>query len=252
LAYPVEDDSPQMDWHDGVFQADAFLGGELEVAERTLVVACCDPAAGLLATEYARQFQLRMIVLRRSSRQALDLVATGKAHVAGIHLSGVRQSENVPVARSVLGERCSVVRVARWEEGLAVHPRLGKPTIGSLTKSKLRWVGREEGSGARQCQDAILGDRWSPKRIAFDHRSVVAAVRCGWADIGPCVRLPSEEGGLRFVKVQGKDYDLCFAGAVESDARLAALLATLRSRTYRVKLSELPGYSTKQTGELLQ
>jgi len=39
----VEDDSPQLDWHDGVEGREPVAreaGGE---AERTLVIACCDP-----------------------------------------------------------------------------------------------------------------------------------------------------------------------------------------------------------------
>lgn len=87
--------------------------------------------------------------------------------------------------------------------------------------------------------------------MAFDHRSVAAAVRCGWADIGPCVRLASEESGLSFLKVQQKDYDLCFSSDAEHDPRIAALLATIRSRSYRSRLAELPGYSTRHTGELV-
>ena len=140
---------------------------------------------------------------------------------------------------------------ARWDEGLTFNPRLGSATVESLVRSNLRWVGREEGSGARQCQDEVLGDRPAPRHVAFDHRSVVSAVKCGWADIGPCVRLSSEEAGMSFVAVKKKDYDLCFAAGIESDPRLAALVATLRSRQYRERLAELPGYSTKQTGTIL-
>jgi molybdate-binding protein/transcriptional regulator with XRE-family HTH domain len=253
LAYPVEDDSPQLDWHDDVSQPDARVMREPDLAERTLVVAGCDPAAGLLAAEYARQFKFRMIVLRRSSRQALELLAAGKVHAAGLHLNQSNdRSENARIARSELGRAGTLVRVARWDEGLALDPRLRTATLQSIKRSHARWVGREPGSGARQCQDEVLGARSAPRRVAFDHKSVASAVRCGWAEIGPCVRLTSEESGLGFLKIQEKDYDLCFSAAVESDPRIAALVATLRSRQYRSRLAELPGYSTRQTGELLQ
>jgi molybdate-binding protein/transcriptional regulator with XRE-family HTH domain len=253
LAYPVEDDSPQLDWHDDVSQPDAAGMKEPDLAEQTLVVAGCDPAAGLLAAEYARQFRFRMIVLRRSSRQALELLAAGKVHAAGLHFSQSRQrSENMRVVRSELGQTGILVRVARWDEGLALDPRLRSATLASIKGSHARWVGREAGSGARQCQDEVLGGRPTPRRVAFDHKSVAAAVRCGWADIGPCVRLTSEESGLGFLKIQEKDYDLCFTAAVESDPRIAALVATLRSRRYRSRLAELPGYSTRQTGDVLE
>ncbi len=251
LAYPVEDNSPQLDWHDGVAQAGQPQDVATDLAERTLVVAGCDPAAGLLAAEYARQFQFRMIVLARSSRDALELLAAGKVHAAGIHLGRKGRRDNARVARQWLGRGCHLVRVARWDEGLALSPRLSSPTLTSLVRSTARWVGREEGSGARQCQDELLTGKPAPSRVAFDHRGVAAAVRCGWADVGPCVRLASEESGLRFLKVSQKNYDLCYSSVLEGDPRLWALLATLRSRSFRSRLAELPGYATSDTGELI-
>ncbi|HEX5445038.1 MAG TPA: substrate-binding domain-containing protein [Pirellulales bacterium] len=250
FAYPVGEDTPQPDWHDGVFRG-AFRGTPPEIAERTLVIAGCDPAAGFLATEYARQFHFRLIVLRRSSRDALDLLSAGKVHAAGLHLGrpGAR-SENAKIARLRLGKDCRLVHLARWEEGLALGSRLTVSSVQSVARSDAHWVGREAGSGARQCQDEILAGKPAPRRIAYDHRAVAAAVKCGWADVGPCVRLASEESGLRFLKISDKDYDLCFPVELEHDPRIAALLATLRSRAYRARLSELPGYSTRHTGEL--
>ena len=253
LGYPVEDDSPQLDWHDGVALFGNVGACDAALAERTLVIAGCDPAASLLAAEYARQFQFRLIVLRRSSRAALELLAAGKVHAAGVHLGqgGSRGAENSRAAKSSIGNSCHVVRVARWDEGLALNPQMKAASVTTLAKPATRWVGREEGSGARQCQDEVLAGRPAPRHVAFDHRSVAAAIRSGWADVGPCLRLTSEEAGLKFIKMHAKDYDLCFAGEIESDPRLAALLATLRSRRFRTRLAELPGYASDRTGELV-
>lgn len=248
-AYPIEDDSPQLDWHDGVAGAAPAAAPDLRRAQRTLVVAGCDPAAGLLAAEYARQFQFRMLVLRRSSRAALELLAAGRVHAAGIHLGQGGRGGNSRAARAKLGSKCHVVRVARWEEGLAIAPGITARRATALASST-RWVGREEGSGARQCQDEILAGRAAPRHVAFDHRSVAAAIRSGWADVGPCLRLTSEESGLRFIKMHAKDYDLCFADDVAADPRLAALVATLRSRGFRARLAELPGYASTHTGDM--
>jgi molybdate-binding protein len=144
-----------------------------------------------------------------------------------------------------------LVRVAAWEEGLAVRPSLKATSVGELARGRAHWVGREEGSGARLCQDEALGTRPAPKRTAPDHRTVAAAIKCGWADVGPCVRLATEEAGLTFLKMHEKNYDLCFRRETAGDPRMAALLATLRSREYRSKLSELPGYRTDHTGEVV-
>lgn len=251
LAYPVEDASPQTDWHDGVMSEDGVVDHARLRPSQVLVVAGCDPAAGLLAVEYARQSEYRMIVLERPSREALRLLAEGCVHVAGLHLGdGNASRDNPQLAREALGADCELVRVARWEEGVAVTNRLRMRSIASLVRSKARWVGREPGSGARQCQDKVLGDRAAPRRIASNHRTVAAAVKCGWADAGPCLRLPCEEAGLSFVSVQWKNYDLAFRESQERDPRLVALVSTLRSSTYRERLAELPGYSAATCGEL--
>jgi len=77
-------------------------------------------------------------------------------------------------------------------------------------------------------------------------------VRCGWADVGVCLRLTSDEAGLDFVAVREEQYDLCYPTALEADLRIRALVAVVRSRTLRRLLSELPGYRTSEIGELQQ
>jgi len=252
LSYPVAEDSPQLDWHDAVYDPNHLEQVDSELAERTLVIAGCDPAAHLLAGEYHRQFQFRMIVLRRNSREALELLSSGKVHVAGMHFGGSEErSANRKAARSSIGSECSLIHVAKWEEGIAVEPSLQVSSLSSLLRTKARWIGREKGSGARQIQDEVLGTRPAPKRIALDHRMMAAAIKSGWGDAGPCVRIASEEAGLHFIGMHAKNYDLCFRNEASADPRISALIATLRSRRFRSKLAELPGYHTEHTGEAL-
>jgi molybdate-binding protein len=117
-------------------------------------------------------------------------------------------------------------------------------------RAKLRWVGREAGSGARRCLDELLGTRTPPRRLATDHRGVAEAVRGGWADAGICLRLVGEEAGLGFLTVRHEDYDLCFPSRLEGDHRVEALIRAVRSASYRTALGELPGYDSRRTGEL--
>ena len=58
----------------------------------TIILACCDPAVGLLAAELARASGLRLIALLRSSRVALELVGKGLVHAAGVHLASARKA----------------------------------------------------------------------------------------------------------------------------------------------------------------
>ena len=127
-------------------------------ARQTLVVACCDPAAGLLASEYAHATGRRMLILHRSGRQALDLLSQGKVHLAGLHFSTEDEPDrNVQIVRETLGSDYPLLRIARWREGIAAAPSARVRSVRGALRSKLRWIGREPGSGARQCLDRLLG-----------------------------------------------------------------------------------------------
>ena len=250
LAYPAEDSNQDMLWHDGIAQHGQPRSLSSSEADKTLVIASCDPAARLLALEYAQRSPYRLLVLRRGSGAALKLLSEGLIHAAGIHLSHHQDSsENRAAAAAVLTEDFRLIHLARWEEGLALRSDLKHQSVKGLLKQRLRWIGRETGSGARKCLDEVLQGRTKPRREALDHQGVVNAIRCGWGDVGPCVRLSAEEAGLNFQSLRRQNYDLCFPVSMESDPRLQALIQTLRGPAFRQKLSELPGYHTKRSGE---
>ncbi len=248
--YPVEPTESVMVPHDGVYRNGSF-SREIEADPgRTLVMACCDPATGLLAAALARAADVRLIALPRSSGTALALLGQGRVHVAGVHLATTEQpGGNAAIVRRELGTGYTLVRVARWEEGIAAATRLRLASVSNAVSSHLRWIGREHGSGARQCLDELFGDRRPPRRLASSHRGVAEAVRCGWADAGVCLRLVSEEAGLDFLRVREEAYDICFPERWEGDPRIQALLRVVRSASYRRALDDLPGYRSAETGE---
>jgi len=251
LYFPVEATATGLFLHDGVSEYGSIHERPQHVAENTLVMASCDPAAALLAAELARSSPFRLLVFPRSSSSALALLGEKLVHVAGVHLAraGKRQG-NAAAVRRQLGPGYSLLHVARWQEGLAVAPGLAIDSVNGALRRKLRWVGREAGSGARACLDELLEHRPQPRREARDHRGVAEAVRCGWADVGVCVRLVSEEAGLKFLSVRDETYDLCFARGAVDDPRVKALIAVVRSASYRQMLGELPGYDTRHAGEV--
>lgn len=248
LLFPTDASGTGVIAHDGVHRDGVLIpNGDAEPA-KTLVMACCDPAANLLVQEMARR-GFRLLVISRPSRRALDLLRNRQVHVAGLHLATAADPNgNINAISDSLGTDCRVLRVARWDEGLTVSSGTGIRSVRAALRANLRWVGRESGSAARQCQDEILPNR-TPRRVARDHRGVAEAVRAGWADIGVCLRLSSHEAGLRFLPVRGEFYDLCFLSEDESDPRIQALIAAVRSASYRQTLRDLPGFDTANTGE---
>jgi molybdate-binding protein/DNA-binding XRE family transcriptional regulator len=235
----------------GVIPHDGMGGDEPEGPDprTTLVLAGCDPAAGLLAAEYARLTGFRLLVLPRPSGEALTLVGRGLVHAAGVHFATSDEPDaNQTAVRDRLGPGHRLLRVARWEEGLAVGPGVRASSVRGAVRSRLRWVGREPGSAARRCLDELRGDRPAPRHLARDHRGVAEAVRTGWADVGVCHRLTAEEAGLGFLGVRVEAFDLCYPAAVAADPRIDALVRVVRSAGYRKLLGELPGYDVAPAG----
>lgn len=251
LRFPTEVSEAGLLEHDGLFANETFQNRNRVPPLETLVMACCDPAAGLLVRQLAQTAGIRLLVFTRSSQESLRLLGQGLIHIAGIHLATVDSPHgNAPAVRAELGSGYSLLRLAHWQEGLALAPHLGLRSIRAAMQAKLRWVGREPGSGARQCLDKLLGRRPAPRRLAPNHRLVAESIRCGWGDAGVCLRLVGEEAGLRFFTVQEEVFDLCFRTDQADDPRLEALRTTIQSPTFRRLLADLPGYDTSATGEL--
>lgn len=251
LMFPVESSGLGLIGHDGLLTGGVARTRTQQTPQRTLIMACCDPAASLLAAEFARTTPFRLLVLQRSSGEALRLLDERLIHVAGVHLAPAAAARgNSRAVRSRLGPGFTLLHVARWQEGVALGKGLPADSVSQVLKSRLRWVGRERGAGARQCQDELLEGRPAPKRVAGDHRSVAAAIRQGWADVGICLRLAAEEAGLEFLSVRDETYDVCTRSEFVSDPRWRALAEVVRSSAYRQLLGELPGYDVKRTGEI--
>jgi molybdate-binding protein/DNA-binding XRE family transcriptional regulator len=242
LRFPTELTVAGMLPHDGLMQRGELRPCTEGTATQTLVMASCDPAAGLIASVYERVAGFRLLPLHRSSREALQLLHQGVVHIAGIHLAKAKSaSGNARAAKAVLGDGFSLLRFATWDEGLAVGPSISQSSVEAIARADLQWVGREPGAGARQCQDEILHNR-QPGRSAKDHRGVAEAIRCGWADVGVCLRCVSEQAGLRFIRVRQEAYDLCFPEALHSDIRLKKLIEVLRSQAIHRLFDSVPGY----------
>src|SRR5262249_38982917 len=124
LLYPAESSPAGVGAHDGVAPPPPAKLTAAPHARQTLGVARCGPAAGLLASEFQRLTGFRMLVLVRSSRQALQLLSAGLVHVAGVHLScaSERGGNAAAIQAGDMPWPVSLVRIARWQEGIAHTP----------------------------------------------------------------------------------------------------------------------------------
>jgi len=247
--YPVEAITLNPTPHDGIWQHGVLH--DSRPPTDTLVMASCDPAAGLLAAEYARGTGFRLLVFPRGGRAALDLLRQGLVHVAGLHYATATAPErNRETARTQLGGEGRLLRLATWESGIVLANHDRSDSTESVARRALRWAAREAGSAARECLDELLGERHFAGRQVNGHAAVAEAVRAGWAEAGICVRFSATEAALNFLPVRRETFDLCFSAARQHDPRLEALVRLLRTRACRRLISELPGYEARETGEI--
>ena len=254
LAYPAELTAAGILPHDGWLEGHRVTPRGDRAPASTLVIAGCDPLAGLLLQELAGRHHIRVLPLLRSSAQALDLLRRGLVHVAGLHVTtGAGRTANDEAVRASLGPGYRLLHQVRWESGIAVAGSRRERSPAALLRANVRWVNREPGSAARDTFDSLLAARRKPsgyRHVVHDHRAVAATVASGWAEAGVCVRPVASEARLSFVALQQESYELCVADALMEDPRVGALLATLQSSTYRQRLADIPGCLSTHTGDV--
>jgi len=252
LLYPVEAVSMNPVPHDGIWEDGICRERALVPPEMTLTIATCDPAAGLLAAEFARASGFRLLVFPRNGGRALELLQKGLVHIAALHRSTREHPErNAETVRERLGRDFQLLHAAKWQEGMALPSDNSSRVAASAARRTECWAAREPGAGARECLDELLEGRRFAGREVQGHASVAEAVRSGWAGAGICVRFSAEEAGLHFLPIRTESLEFCFSVRSQRDPRIQALIRLLRDRSYRRLVSELPGYDARQTGELI-
>jgi molybdate-binding protein len=236
---------------------------ELASVERTAVVLGCDPALATLGAHLARRHAgTRLLTTLTGSLAALEALAGGEAHIAGMHLLDEASGEyNLPyVRRAFAGRRVSVVTAAHWAQGLIVargNP-LGIAGAADLARPDVAIVNREPGSGSRAALDhALRAAGIEPAtvrgygRAVGSHRTVAEVVAAGLADAGPGIEAAAAALGLGFVRLAHERYDLVIPAEARESPPVQALLETLASPAFRAELGALPGYDASRTGTVV-
>lgn len=233
---------------------------EPEVIARTVVLAGCTPALSLWARSAERWFPgLRVHWIHANSMDALQSLARGEVHGAGMHLCDPITGEyNAPYIRRVIpGKATTLVNLGVWEEGLLLQPgnQKGIQSCSDLVLKRAKLVNREPGSGARLLLDtrleaASLSGESIPGygETVFSHEEVGIAVATGKAEAGISTRAIAETFGLEFLPLQQARYDLVFLDEYLLQEPVRQLLSTLQHRWVRSQLELLGGYDTQFTG----
>jgi molybdate-binding protein/DNA-binding XRE family transcriptional regulator len=236
---------------DGWFDGNSLQTTIPHEPEKTLLIACCDPAIKVLADMLYKQHGVRVIALYRSSGKSLSLLEKGLVHVAGLHFAGVTDKvDNGSFVRDKLGAGYQLIRGGIWTEGVALRSKSDFGNTKELFTPEVFWVGREEGTGARICQDLFFEGKEAPQKTAKDHNMVAALIQQGWADAGICQQFCATQNGLDFIPVRKEIFDFCYSKKLENDIRIQALNKTICSKKFREVLQKQTGYDTSTTGEI--
>lgn len=217
---------------------------------RNVLVAGCAPPLGLLADRLGRRVaDARMTWLSASSGRALDLLAAGLVHVAGLH----HEQNHEAVQARFPGRRMLVVSLVGWREGLLVPA--GNPagirSLDDLRRPGLRFAHREAGAGARRLLERALGDALPAGPCLPGHLEVAQAVALGAADAGIAIEPAASAFGLGFVALAEERFDLALPAEVADEPSVAGLLEAIDDAGYRREVASLGAYDTRCTGHVV-
>ena len=230
----------------------------MQQLERNVLVAGCAPLLANLAHRVGEgSVDARATWIPASSHRALDLLAAGLVHIAGLHLSGGVASEaNVrAVRRHFPGRRMLVVNLTRWRQGFVVAARnpLDIRDASDLLRPGVRVVGREPGTGADDLFARLLAGEGDGRPdfsgpVAEGHLDVARRVHCGAADTGVAIESAALAWGLGFVPLVEERFDLVIPADIAEASPVSRFLETLDDPGFRAEAASLPGYDTSISG----
>lgn len=250
VAHPLSARDPHA--ADGLFTSGSVEPlGSLERARRRLLVMGCAPALGLLASRLGDEVPLTW--LPGGSRTALEALARGDVHIAGIHHGS--EDKRSSLIRAVLPKTPSLrVTLADWELGLAVargNPKRLRSTR-DLARPGVRIALRETGSGARTFLETALAKDHVPwSRVkqagpdALGHLEVAERISLGAADTGITIGAAAHAFDLDFIPLVEERFELVIPRAFVRDERIERLVDVLTSGVFRRELTQLGGYFVK-------
>lgn len=198
-----------------------------------------------------------------TSLQGLRDMAAGECDVAGFNFpvgAGKTSAAAASFAAVLKPALHSACRFCLRSQGLAVAP--GNPhgiaSIGDILSKKLRYAGRQPGTGtsillrdllAQEGLDAKALDR--PYLTEQSHRSVATAVASGQADAGLCVASAAKASGADFVPLASESYCLAWRQSID-EKLIGRLLSALSQDGWKATAAQIPGIDASHCGEPLE
>jgi len=243
-------------------RADALLLQEM-ILPRTKENAVVFSGSHDLAIERMAESLARHVTLLSLSVGSLDGLVNlrqGLCQISGSHLLAESGEYNTPFVKHLFPDReIELVTLAYRTQGLMLAANNPKNIrkIEDLTRSNVRFVNRNAGSGTRLWLDAELHKRGIPTgkisgyhRMVKTHSEAAALIERGAADAALGLQAAARQQGLDFIPLFEERYDLILPRANKKS--LTPLLDYLQTANFRNDLALLTGYSAAHSGEQIQ
>lgn len=220
------------------------------------VSASHDLALPLLQRHAAHSAALHMDIRFQGSVDSLKNLNAGQCLVAGFHVPVLRGA--APLFKKAMkpllkpGQH-KLIGCSRRVQGLMLrreHAGLVR-SLPDLTRSALRFVNRQPGSGTRLLMDHLMQEHGLDARQLpgyegpneQTHVAIAACIASGAADVGPGIEAAAIEFGLQFVPLIEEDYFLACLKQQLAAPAVQRLRAVLGAAPWSTILAGLPGYA---------
>ena len=196
------------------------------------------------------------------SMGGLMAVKRGLCHLAGSHLLDTSDgSYNITYLQRYLPEHpVKLIHLVEREQGLIIAKGNPKSIEGlqDLVRPDITFINRQGGSGTRILLDDKLRQLGlAPDAISgydheeFTHMAVAVAVLSQTADAGLGIYAAARALGLDFIPVVTERYELVVPERHFASEKIQVLLEIIRSENFIKRVTDLGGYNTASTGEIV-
>src|SRR5437867_185638 len=232
-----------------------------EPREFLLAAGSDDPSLGILRDLYAsRKTPASLFMATVGSSAGLTAIRDGVADFALAHLLDPATGDyNLPFIQKTIPSGVAVVPLFHRELGLLLRPAnpLGLRTLADLTRTGVRMINRQQGSGTRHYVDqefSRLGVE--PKKIAGYDDTVTTHLEVGLkilreeAHAGIATRAAARLLGLDFIPLTQERFDMLIPKERFFSPAIQTLLEIVGSREFRTRVEAMGGYDTSESGRI--
>ena len=239
-----------------------LLRSERELTHTLVAIGSHDPLLDEVGDLlHRRDPSLYMSSTHVGSMGGIMAVRRGETHIAGVHLLNEADGRynTAFIERYFPRGGVRLIECVGRAQGLMLAPGnpLGIETLTDLTKTGIRYVNRQKGSGTRILIDYLCRREgiapaalYGYEREEFTHTSVAAQIASGTADAGMGIYSAAQLYSLDFLPVCTEQYDLLIPDEAWDTPMVQNLLDVLRSDAFRERLTALGGYELGEPGRI--